>query len=59
VAEQLRQEPDVEVAVVKGGLLELSVEVDGEKVIDTNRLWYPLPSRLARRTREFLDQKRR
>ena len=59
MAEQLRQEPDVEVAVVKGGLLELSVEVDGEKVIDTNRLWYPLPGRLARRTREFLDQKRR
>jgi hypothetical protein len=54
VAEQLRQENDVEVEVVKGGLLELSVAVDGKKVIDTNKLWYPLPSSLAKRTREFL-----
>jgi hypothetical protein len=50
----LRKEKDVEVEVVKGGLLELSVEVDGEKVIETNRLWYPLPSSLAKRTSEFL-----
>ena len=51
----MRQENDVEVEVVKGGLLELSVAVDGKKVIDTNKLWYPLPSSLAKRTREFLD----
>jgi hypothetical protein len=56
VAEQLRRENDVEVEVVKGGLLELSVDIDGEKVIETNRLWYPLPSGLVRRTREFLDK---
>ena len=52
----MRRENDVEVKVVKGGLLELSVEVDGEKVVDTNRLWYPLPSSLAKRTREVLNQ---
>jgi hypothetical protein len=52
----LRKEKDVEVEAVKGGLLELSVEVDGEKVVETNRLWYPLPSRLAKRTREFLTK---
>jgi hypothetical protein len=46
----------VEVEVVKGRLLELSVEVDGEKVLETNRLWYPLPSSLAKRTREFLNK---
>ncbi len=40
--------------MVKGGLLELSVEVDGEKIVETNRLWYPLPGSLAKRTREFL-----
>jgi hypothetical protein len=57
VAEQLKEENDLEVEVVKGGLLELSVRIDGEKVIETNRLWYPLPSRLAKRTREFLDSK--
>ena len=43
--------------VVKGELLELSVEIDGEKVIETSRLWYPLPSSLVKRTREFLDGK--
>lgn len=51
----MRKENEVEVELVKGGLLELSVDVDGEKVVETNRLWYPLPSTLAKRTREFLD----
>jgi hypothetical protein len=46
----------VEVEVVKGDFHELSVEIDGEKVIDTNRLWYPLPSSLVRRTRELLEK---
>ena len=57
VAEQLKQANDVEVEVLKGGFLELSVGVDGEKMIDTNRLWYPLPSSLLRKTRELLDRK--
>ena len=52
----MRKENDVVVEVVKGGLLELSVEVDGKKVVETNRLWYPRPSSLAKRTREFLTQ---
>ena len=52
----MRKENDVEVEVVKGGLLELSVAVDGKKVVDTNRLWYPLPSSLSKRTREFLTK---
>ena len=41
MAEELRKENDVEVEVVKGGLLELSVDIDGEKVIETNRLCIP------------------
>jgi len=53
----LSEENDLEVEVVKGGFLELSVEIDDEKVIETNRLWYPLPSRLVKKTREFLDSK--
>jgi len=57
VAEQLKQEDDVEVEVLKGGLLELSVGIDGEKLIDTNRLWYPLPSSLLRKTRALLEGK--
>jgi hypothetical protein len=56
VAEQLRKEKDVEVEVVRGRLLELSIDVDGKKVIETSRLGYPLPSTLARRTREFLGK---
>ena len=57
MAEELKQANDVEVEVLKGGFLELSVGVDGEKLIDTNRLWYPLPSSLLRKTRELLDRK--
>lgn len=50
------REDDVEVEVVKGGLLELSVVVDGEKAVETNRMWYPLPSSLTKSTREFLTK---
>ena len=57
MAEQLKQANDVEVEVLKGGFLELSVGVDGEKLIETNRLWYPLPSSLLKETRELLDGK--
>ena len=57
MAEQLKEANDVEVEVLKGGLLELSVRVDDEKLIDTNRLWYPLPSTLLRKTRALLDRK--
>jgi len=56
VAEELRKEEGLEVAVVKGGLLELSVDVDGEKTIETSRLWYPLPSTMVRETLEFLGK---
>ena len=52
----MRREKDVEVQVVKGGLLELSVQIDGETVVETNRLWYPMPSSLAKRAREFLNR---
>jgi hypothetical protein len=58
VAEQLKAEDDVEVEVVKGGLFELSVGIDGEKMIETNRLWYPLPSSLVRKTRKLLGKER-
>jgi hypothetical protein len=56
VAAQLRKEKDVEVEVVKGRLLELSVDIDGKKIIETSRLAYPLPGTLVRRTREFLSK---
>lgn len=56
MADELKRANDVEVEIVKGGLLELSVALDGEKLIETNRLWYPLPSTLVRKTRELLDK---
>jgi hypothetical protein len=54
----LRRANNVEVELVKGGLLELSVQVDGETILETNRLWYPLPGSLAKRTLEFLNTQR-
>ncbi len=54
----MKAEDDVEVAVVKGELFELSVGIDGEKVIETNRLWYSLPSNLVRKTRKLLGKER-
>ena len=56
MAEELRKEEGLEVAVMKGGLLELSVDVDGEKAIETSRLWYPLPSKMVRDALEFLGK---
>jgi hypothetical protein len=50
----LSKENDVEVELIKGKFLELSVSIDDEKVIETNPLWYPLPSGVISRTRELL-----
>ena len=47
VAAQLSKENDIEVATANGGLGELSVSIDGQKVIDTNRLWYPTPRKVV------------
>ena len=54
MAAALRSDGDLDVSVVKGSLLELSVYIDDRKVIDTNRLLYPRPSTLVRQTRELL-----
>jgi len=56
VAEELRKEEGLEVGVVKGGFLELSVDVDGEKAVETTRLWYPLPGTMVREALEFLGK---
>lgn len=54
VAAQLRKENDVEVETVRGGLGEFSVYIDDQKVIDTNRLWYPTPSKIVKRIQALL-----
>jgi len=42
---------------MKGGLGELSVDINGEKVVDTNRFWYPTPSAIVRQVTELLSQR--
>lgn len=56
VAAQLRKETDAQVEVVRGGLGEFSVDIDDKKVIDTNRLWYPNPGKVAKKIRELLTE---
>ena len=54
VAAELSEEEDVDVEMVKGGLGEFSISIDGRKVIDTSRLWYPTPSKVVAKTRSLL-----
>jgi hypothetical protein len=56
VAAELKKENDVEVKTIKGGLGEFSVRLDGEKVFDTNRLWYPSPGKVVRKVQALLAE---
>jgi len=56
VAAQLNRENNVEVETIRGGLGEFSVFIDEQKVIDTNRLWYPSPSKIVKKTNALLAQ---
>jgi len=56
VAAQLRKETDTQVEVNKGGLGEFSVYIDDRKVIDTNRLWYPTPSKIVKKMKALLAE---
>ena len=58
VAARLNLEGGVQAESVKGGLGEFSVYIDGEKVIDTNRFWYPTPGNIVKRVQEMLEDKR-
>ena len=55
VAARLKKRGDVEVETLRGGLGELSVDIDGEKVIDTNRLWYPAPKNVLKKIEALLE----
>jgi hypothetical protein len=57
VASRLREEGDLQVETVAGGLGEFSVFLDGRKAIETNRLWYPRPGKVVERVRELLAKK--
>jgi hypothetical protein len=56
VAAELKNDSDVQVTIVRGGLGELSVSIDNRKVIDTNRLWYPRPSKLVNDIRSLITK---
>lgn len=54
VARQLREENDLQVETVAGGLGEFSVFIDGQKALDTSRLWYPIPNKVVARVKALL-----
>jgi hypothetical protein len=56
VAATLREETQVEVEVVKGGLGEFSVDIDSRKIINTNRLWYPMPGKVVQKVKKALAE---
>jgi len=56
VAAELKNDSDVQVTIVKGGIGELSVTIDSQKVIDTNWLWYPRPSKIVNDIRTLLTE---
>lgn len=54
VAAELKKGKDVQVESVKGGIGEFAVLIDGQKIIDTNRLWYPNPGKVVNKVRSAL-----
>jgi len=54
VAEELKAEGGVEVETVKGGFGEFSVHLDGRKIVETSRLWYPTPRKVVEQVRAAL-----
>jgi len=56
VAAAFENDNDVQAAIVKGELGELSVSIDGEKVIDTNRFLYPRPGRIVNDIKSLLTK---
>ena len=58
VAAELSADPTLDVHRQTGGLGELRVQVDGDNVVDTNRLWYPSPASVVERVKAFLDRSR-
>ena len=56
VARQLEEAGDFQVETVAAGLGEFSVFIDDQRIINTNRLWYPRPSRVVTKVREQANQ---
>ena len=56
VAAQLNKENNLNVEMIKGGLGEFSIYIDEQKVIDTNRFWYPIPSKIIKKVQTLLAE---
>jgi hypothetical protein len=56
VAAALNKENNAEVETIKGGLGEFSVYIDEQKVIDTNRFWYPTTNKIVKKIRALLAE---
>lgn len=56
VAAQLNKESNVEAETVKGGLGEFSIYIAEQKVIDTNRFWYPTPNKIVQKIQVLLAE---
>lgn len=57
VAADLEQLPDVEVQRKKGGLGELSVDVNGKRAFTASRIWYPAPTTIIKKVRALLPER--
>ena len=56
VAAQLRKDNNIEVETIKGGLGEFSVYIDEQKVVDTNRFWYPTTNKVVKKIQALLAE---
>lgn len=56
VAAQLKKENNIEVEMVKGGFGEFSIYIDEEKVIDTNRFWFPTTDKVVKNIQTLLAE---
>lgn len=54
VAAHLNKEKFAEAETVKGGLGEFSVYIGEQKVIDTNRFWYPSTNKIIKKVQALL-----
>ncbi len=56
VAAQLKKENKLNVEIIKGRLGEFSVYINEQKVIDTNRFWYPSANKIVRHIQILLSK---
>ena len=56
VAADLKSEDDWSVETAKGGLGELSVTVNEEKIYNSNPLWHPTPGGVIKKVRAVLGR---